>query len=102
MSWVFLTKFFTCVIEKSERYNERLVHPTMFFCRSTDSNLRVWDVNTGKCQRIMQGHANERNFVGMATGGTDYVLCGMFLISVQVFMSEVCLFINSIIIYCIY
>uniref|UniRef100_A0A914IAJ2 RING-type domain-containing protein n=1 Tax=Globodera rostochiensis TaxID=31243 RepID=A0A914IAJ2_GLORO len=42
---------------------------------STDSNLRLWDVNTGKCLQIMRGHQNEKNFVGLATDGT-HVICG--------------------------
>jgi len=42
---------------------------------STDSNLRVWDVNSGKCQRVMKGHHNEKNFVGLATDGR-HIVCG--------------------------
>ncbi|TKR81137.1 hypothetical protein L596_015065 [Steinernema carpocapsae] len=42
---------------------------------STDSNLRVWDVNTGQCLRTMKGHTNEKNFVGLATDG-NHIVCG--------------------------
>uniref|UniRef100_A0A914KRK3 RING-type domain-containing protein n=1 Tax=Meloidogyne incognita TaxID=6306 RepID=A0A914KRK3_MELIC len=42
---------------------------------STDSNLRLWDVSTGKCLQTMRGHQNEKNFVGMATDG-NHVVCG--------------------------
>ncbi|KAI1724056.1 zinc finger, c3HC4 type (RING finger) domain-containing protein [Ditylenchus destructor] len=42
---------------------------------STDSNLRIWDVTTGKCLQIMSGHQNEKNFVGLATDG-NHVVCG--------------------------
>jgi E3 ubiquitin-protein ligase RFWD2 len=42
---------------------------------STDSNLRVWDVNSGKCLRILKGHQNEKNFVGLATDG-NHIVCG--------------------------
>uniref|UniRef100_A0A914CF55 Uncharacterized protein n=1 Tax=Acrobeloides nanus TaxID=290746 RepID=A0A914CF55_9BILA len=42
---------------------------------STDSNLRVWDVTSGKCLRIMRGHQNEKNFVGLATDG-NHIVCG--------------------------
>ncbi|KAL3094213.1 hypothetical protein niasHT_023646 [Heterodera trifolii] len=42
---------------------------------STDSNLRLWDVSTGKCLQTMRGHQNEKNFVGLATDGT-HVICG--------------------------
>uniref|UniRef100_A0A915MY58 Uncharacterized protein n=1 Tax=Meloidogyne javanica TaxID=6303 RepID=A0A915MY58_MELJA len=41
---------------------------------STDSNLRLWDVSTGKCLQTMRGHQNEKNFVGMATDG-NHVVC---------------------------
>lgn len=44
-------------------------------CRSTDSNLRLWDVSSGKCIRTMKGHQNERNFVGLATDG-KHIICG--------------------------
>lgn len=42
---------------------------------STDSNLRVWDVKTGACKRVMKGHLNEKNFVGLATDG-NHMVCG--------------------------
>ncbi|VDN91993.1 unnamed protein product [Brugia pahangi] len=42
---------------------------------STDSNLRLWDVSSGKCIRTMKGHQNERNFVGLATDG-NHIVCG--------------------------
>ncbi|VDK79003.1 unnamed protein product [Onchocerca ochengi] len=42
---------------------------------STDSNLRLWDVTSGKCIRTMKGHQNERNFVGLATDG-NHIVCG--------------------------
>ncbi|VDK75586.1 unnamed protein product [Litomosoides sigmodontis] len=42
---------------------------------STDSNLRLWDVSSGKCIRTMKGHQNERNFVGLATDG-KHIICG--------------------------
>lgn len=42
---------------------------------STDSNLRLWDVDSGKCIRTMKGHQNEKNFVGLATDG-NHIVCG--------------------------
>uniref|UniRef100_A0A1I8BAT2 WD_REPEATS_REGION domain-containing protein n=1 Tax=Meloidogyne hapla TaxID=6305 RepID=A0A1I8BAT2_MELHA len=42
---------------------------------STDSHLRLWDINSGKCLQTMRGHQNEKNFVGMATDG-NHVVCG--------------------------
>jgi hypothetical protein len=46
---------------------------------STDSSLRVWDASPGgggRCTHALRGHANERNFVGLATDGGAYVACG--------------------------
>ncbi|CAH0552895.1 unnamed protein product [Brassicogethes aeneus] len=42
---------------------------------STDSQLKMWNVNTPYCLRSFVGHINEKNFVGLATDG-DYVACG--------------------------
>ncbi|KAL9236956.1 hypothetical protein vseg_011560 [Gypsophila vaccaria] len=42
---------------------------------STDSTLRLWDVNEYKPLQIYRGHMNEKNFVGL-TGDNDYLSCG--------------------------
>ncbi|KAJ8957594.1 hypothetical protein NQ314_006520 [Rhamnusium bicolor] len=42
---------------------------------STDSQLKMWSINTPYCLRSFVGHINEKNFVGLATDG-DYVACG--------------------------
>uniref|UniRef100_A0A7E4W3J2 RING-type domain-containing protein n=1 Tax=Panagrellus redivivus TaxID=6233 RepID=A0A7E4W3J2_PANRE len=42
---------------------------------STDSTCKVWNINTGECERTMEGHMNEKNFVGLATTG-DHIVCG--------------------------
>lgn len=42
---------------------------------STDSQLKMWNVNSPNCLRSFVGHVNEKNFVGLATDG-DYVACG--------------------------
>lgn len=42
---------------------------------STDSQLKIWNVNKSHCVRSLQGHTNEKNFVGLATDG-EYVACG--------------------------
>lgn len=42
---------------------------------STDSQLKMWNVNQSHCLRSFVGHINEKNFVGLATDG-DYVACG--------------------------
>ncbi|KAK9877062.1 hypothetical protein WA026_016088 [Henosepilachna vigintioctopunctata] len=42
---------------------------------STDSQLKMWNINVPNCMRSFVGHINEKNFVGLATNG-DYVACG--------------------------
>jgi E3 ubiquitin-protein ligase RFWD2 len=42
---------------------------------STDSQLRMWNINKPQCLRSFVGHINEKNFVGLATDG-DYIACG--------------------------
>lgn len=42
---------------------------------STDSQLKIWNVNENHCVQSLHGHTNEKNFVGLATDG-DYVACG--------------------------
>ena len=47
----------------------------VLYFSSTDSHLRLWNIETGKCVRTLKGHQNEKNFVGMATDG-DHIVCG--------------------------
>lgn len=42
---------------------------------STDSELKVWNVNQPNCVQSLRGHINDKNFVGLATDG-EYVACG--------------------------
>ncbi|XP_014240947.1 E3 ubiquitin-protein ligase RFWD2-like isoform X1 [Cimex lectularius] len=42
---------------------------------STDSQLKMWNINSAHCLRSFVGHINEKNFVGLATNG-DYIGCG--------------------------
>ncbi|KAL4711286.1 hypothetical protein ACJJTC_019127 [Scirpophaga incertulas] len=42
---------------------------------STDSQLKLWKLSSPRCVRSFTGHANEKNFVGLATDG-QYVACG--------------------------
>lgn len=42
---------------------------------STDSTLRLWDVNDNILLRTFRGHTNEKNFVGLSANG-EYVACG--------------------------
>ena len=43
--------------------------------RSTDSQLKLWNLSRPNAINTFTGHINEKNFVGLATDG-DYVLCG--------------------------
>ena len=45
------------------------------FNRSTDSQLKLWNISKPHCLRTFKGHINEKNFVGLASNG-DYVACG--------------------------
>ena len=46
------------------------------FCeRSTDSEIKLWDVNTGRCLKTYHGHRNDKNFVGLAVKGS-HIVCG--------------------------
>ncbi|KAL3355112.1 hypothetical protein AABB24_019287 [Solanum stoloniferum] len=42
---------------------------------STDSTLRLWDVNENVPLRTFKGHTNEKNFVGL-TVNSEYLACG--------------------------
>ncbi|XP_046845426.1 E3 ubiquitin-protein ligase COP1-like isoform X2 [Xenia sp. Carnegie-2017] len=42
---------------------------------STDSQLKLWNINKPHCLRTFKGHSNEKNFVGLSTNG-DYIACG--------------------------
>jgi len=42
---------------------------------STDSQLKLWNLETMDCLRSFNGHVNEKNFVGLATDG-NYIACG--------------------------
>ena len=42
---------------------------------STDSQLKMWNINNPHYLRSFVGHVNEKNFVGLATDG-DYIVCG--------------------------
>ncbi|XP_041481190.1 E3 ubiquitin-protein ligase COP1-like isoform X1 [Lytechinus variegatus] len=42
---------------------------------STDSQLKLWNVDKPHCLRTFRGHINEKNFVGL-TSNDDYIACG--------------------------
>jgi len=43
--------------------------------RSTDSEMKLWDVNTGRCLKTYHGHKNDKNFVGLTVNG-NHIVCG--------------------------
>ncbi|XP_037093329.1 E3 ubiquitin-protein ligase COP1-like [Pollicipes pollicipes] len=53
----------------------KFVSDTDLVSASTDSQLKLWNVNSPSCLRSFHGHVNEKNFVGLATDG-NYVACG--------------------------
>ncbi|GAB1607033.1 E3 ubiquitin-protein ligase COP1-like [Argonauta hians] len=53
----------------------KFLNPEDLVSASTDSQLKLWNVNKINCLRTFKGHINEKNFVGLATDG-DYVACG--------------------------
>ena len=42
---------------------------------SVDSQIKLWDVNTGYCIKTYHGHKNENNFVGLTVRG-NHIACG--------------------------
>lgn len=50
---------------------------------STDSTLRLWNVNKPHAVRVYEGHVNEKNFVGLCADG-EFIACGSEL-------NEVCI-----------
>ncbi len=46
-----------------------------FVSASTDSNLKLWNLNGGQCIRSYTGHVNEKNFVGLESHN-GYIVTG--------------------------
>ncbi|KAG0576922.1 hypothetical protein KC19_5G118200 [Ceratodon purpureus] len=53
----------------------KFVSPTELASASTDSTLRLWDVQNNRSIRTLRGHTNEKNFVGL-TVSSEYIACG--------------------------
>ncbi|KAL3686539.1 hypothetical protein R1sor_009113 [Riccia sorocarpa] len=53
----------------------KFVSPNELASASTDSTLRLWDVEENSVIRTLKGHANEKNFVGL-TVNSEYIACG--------------------------
>lgn len=53
----------------------KFVSPTELASASTDSTLRLWDVQHNIPLRTFRGHVNEKNFVGLSMN-SDYIACG--------------------------
>ena len=47
----------------------------VFQYSSTDSELKLWNVESGQCVRTYKGHTNEKNFVGL-TVNKNFIACG--------------------------
>lgn len=62
------------IASKEFRLHGRRVTLGIVF-RSTDSQLKLWNVGKPHCLRSFKGHINEKNFVGLASNG-DYIACG--------------------------
>ena len=44
-------------------------------CSSTDSELKLWNVESEQCVRTYKGHVNEKHFVGL-TVNRNFIACG--------------------------
>ena len=53
----------------------RYLSPRELVSASTDSTLRMWDVQAHRDLRTFSGHMNEKNFVGLSVDG-DFTACG--------------------------
>lgn len=53
----------------------KFLNPDEIVSASTDSQLKLWNINKPYSLRSFKGHTNEKNFVGLATDG-DYIVCG--------------------------
>ncbi|XP_024377012.1 E3 ubiquitin-protein ligase COP1 [Physcomitrium patens] len=53
----------------------KFISPTELASASTDSTLRLWDVQRDCSIRTLRGHTNEKNFVGL-TVNNEYIACG--------------------------
>lgn len=42
---------------------------------STDSSLKLWNLNKDDCEKTFSGHQNEKNFVGLSVKD-DWIACG--------------------------
>ena len=49
---------------------------------STDSTLRLWNIEQHAMTRLFEGHLNEKNFVGLSADG-EFIACGSELNEVR-------------------
>ncbi|KAJ2892492.1 hypothetical protein GGI21_005597, partial [Coemansia aciculifera] len=54
----------------------RFLSPDEIISASTDSSLKLWNMRTQESVRTFSGHTNEKNFVGLATSGSEWIACG--------------------------
>ncbi|KAI4319877.1 hypothetical protein MLD38_033423 [Melastoma candidum] len=55
---------------------------------STDSTLRLWDLKENQPVRVLRGHTNEKNFVGL-TVNSEFIACGSETNEVFVYHKEI-------------
>ncbi|KAG0619816.1 hypothetical protein M758_4G167500 [Ceratodon purpureus] len=65
----------------------KFLSPNELASASTDSTLRLWDVQTDCSIRTLTGHTNEKNFVGL-TVNSEYIACGSETNEVFVYHKE--------------
>eukprot|EP00246_Nothoceros_aenigmaticus_P016554 TRINITY_DN7609_c0_g1_i1.p1 TRINITY_DN7609_c0_g1~~TRINITY_DN7609_c0_g1_i1.p1 ORF type:complete len:682 (-),score=135.45 TRINITY_DN7609_c0_g1_i1:325-2370(-) len=53
----------------------KFISPNELASASTDSTLRLWDVQQNCAIRTLKGHTNDKNFVGL-TVNSEYIACG--------------------------
>lgn len=56
-------------------------------CRSTDSELKCWNTESGVCLRTYHGHSNDKNFVGL-TVTSDFIACGNVVIIIIILLLQ--------------
>ena len=54
---------------------------------STDSTLRLWNIEQHTMTRLFEGHLNEKNFVGLSADG-EFIACGSELNEVRRCLSQ--------------
>lgn len=51
----------------------RYLNPHEIVSASTDNHLRIWNTQSGTCNRLLYGHKNTKNFVGLSSCGNHII-----------------------------